>query len=153
MGIVKIEKRYNAENTSKEEIEAIKDRVRFYTDNIIIYKQLPLPTAFAQNLFFEKLKEIVKPKNKFFLLIDLREVILSKPNSELREVLKNIFKYYKKQIIHCCVVVSSKGKIILKFAARIILSKSVNSHSIHSDFDEAVKKISSYSNIKNKWLL
>ena len=149
MSIVKIEKRYNADNTSNEEIETIKDRVSFYKDDIIIYKQLPLPTAFAQKLFFEKLKEIVKPETQFYLLIDLREVILSKPDSELREILKNIFKYYRKQIIHCCVVVGSKVNVLVKFAARIIMRKSVNSYSIHSDFDEALGKISSNSILKN----
>ncbi len=139
--------RRKVENTSEEKIEAIKKRVSYYKDDIIIYKQLPLPTAFDHKLFFEKLKEIVKPENKFYLFIDLREV-LGKPNSELREILKNI-NYYKEQIIHCCVVVDSKVSALIKVAAKIVIRESVNSYSIHSDFDEALEKISSYSNVKN----
>ena len=150
--MVNMEKMYNAENTSKEEIEAIKERVSYYKDDIIIYKQLPLPTAFAQKLFIEKLKEIVKPESQFLLLIDLREV-LEKPNSELREILKNIFKYYKKQIIHCCIVIDSKVNVFIKFAVRIIMGKSLNSYSIHSDFDEALEKITGYSIVNNVGML
>jgi len=49
--MVNIEKRYNAENTAKEEIEAIKERLSYYKDDIIIYKQLQLPTASHKKLF------------------------------------------------------------------------------------------------------
>jgi len=67
---------------------------------------------------------------------------LKKPDSELREILKNIFNYYKNQIIHCCVVVSSKVNVLIKFAARIIMRGSVDSYSIHSGFEDALSKIS-----------
>jgi len=141
--MIVIEKReYHRDDTSKQEIEAIKERISYYNDDIIIYKQMPLPTAYAQELFFEKLKEILKPECQFFLLIDLREVHLKKPDSELREILKNIFNYYKNQIIHCCVVVSSKVNVLIKFAARIIMRGSVDSYSIHSGFEDALSKIS-----------
>jgi len=69
---VNLKTRRKIENTSEEKIEAIKKRVSYYKDDIIIYKQLPLPTAFDHKLFLEKLKEIVKPENKFYLFIDLR---------------------------------------------------------------------------------
>ena len=148
--MIEIEKReYRRDNTSKQEIEAIKERVSYYTNEIITYKQMPLPTPFAQELFFAKLKEIIKLENQFYLLIDLSEVRLKRPNPELRKILKNIFKFYKKQIIHSCVVVDSKVNVLVKFAARIIMRGSVNSYSIHSGFDEALEKISNIKEQRN----
>ena len=144
-----MKKRYNVENTSKKEIEVIKKRIDHYDKDVILMREMPIPSIFVQKLFFEKLKEIVKPESQFFLLIDLREV-LEKPDSELREILKNLFNQYRKQLIHCFVVVDSKVNVLLKFTARIIMKKSVNSYSIHSDFDEALGRISSYLKVKNK---
>ena len=144
-----MKKRYNVENTSKKEIEVIKKRIDHYDKDVILMREMPIPSIFVQKLFFEKLKEIVKPESQFFLLIDLREV-LEKPDSELREILKNLFNHYRKQLIHCFVVVDSKVNVLLKFTAGIIMKKSVNSYSIHSDFDGALGRISSYLKVKNK---
>ena len=90
-----MKKRYNVENTSKKEIEVIKKRIGHYDKDVILMREMPVPSIFVQKLFFKKLKEIVKPESQFFLLIDLREV-LEKPDSELREILKN-FNHYRKQ--------------------------------------------------------
>lgn len=144
-----MKKRYNVENTSKKEIEVIKKRIDHYDKDVILMREMPIPSIFVQKLFFEKLTEIIKPESQFFLLIDLREV-LEKPDSELREILKNLFNHYRKQLIHCFVVVDSKMNVLLKFTAGIIMNKSVNSYSIHSDFDEALGRISSYLKVKNK---
>lgn len=138
-----MKKRYNVENTSKKEIEVIKKRIDHYDKDVILMREMPIPSIFVQKLFFEKLKEIVKPESQFFLLIDLREV-LEKPDSELREILKNLFNHYRKQLIHCFVVVDSKVNVLLKFTAGIIMKKNVDSYSIHSDFDEVLGRISSY---------
>jgi len=47
-------KGYFEENSSKEEIEVIKKRVDYYNKDIILMREMPVPSSFAQKLFFEK---------------------------------------------------------------------------------------------------
>ena len=47
---------YHRDDTSKQEIEAIKERISYYNDDIIIYKQMPLPTAYTPGTFFWEVK-------------------------------------------------------------------------------------------------
>ena len=89
--MIEVQKKgYYEENSSKEEIEVIKKRVNHYNKDIIFFREMPVPSSFAQKLFFEKLNEIVEPHQKFYLLIDLTEVILKIPDAEHRDILKKI---------------------------------------------------------------
>ena len=58
--MIKIEKRkYSRDNTSEEEIATLKKRIDYIDDNIILLKEISIPTAFVHQLFFEKLNKIV----------------------------------------------------------------------------------------------
>ena len=48
-------KRYLEDNASREEIDAIKNRIDSYDKDVIFFKEMPIPTGFVQKLFFEKL--------------------------------------------------------------------------------------------------
>ena len=133
-------KRYLEENSSKEEIEVIKKRVDYYDKDIILVREIPVPSAFAQKLFFEKLNEIIEPEQKFYMLIDLRDVIIKKPDAENRDILKKTFEYYKTQIVHGCVVIGPN--IFMRLAAKVLLRGRVTSLSIHSSMEDALDKIS-----------
>lgn len=68
-----MKKRYNVENTSKKEIEVIKKRIDHYDKDVILMREMPIPSIFVQKLFFEKLTEIIKPESQFFLLIESKK--------------------------------------------------------------------------------
>lgn len=133
-------KGYFEENSSKEEIEVIKKRVDYYNKDIILMREMPVPSSFVQKLYFEKLNEIIEPDQKFYLLIDLTEVILKIPDAEHRDILKNTFEYYKSQITHACVVVGTN--MFMRLAAKIIMRNKVKSVSIHSNWKMALDKMS-----------
>ena len=139
--MIAIENReYNAGNTSEQEIDAIKKRIKYYDEELILWKEVPIPTGFVQKLFFDRFIEIVKQGQNFYLIIDLREVLVKKVDAEHREVLKNTFEYYKSQIIHCCVVVGPN--IFMRLAAKIALRNRIRSSSVHSRMEDALDKIS-----------
>jgi len=58
-------RRYLEDNSSKEEIEVLKNRVDYYDNDTIWFRDIPILSSFVQNLFFEKLNEIIKPGQKF----------------------------------------------------------------------------------------
>lgn len=68
-----MKKRCNVENTSKKEIEVIKKRIDHYDKDVILMREMPIPSIFVQKLFFEKLTEIIKPESQFFLLIESKK--------------------------------------------------------------------------------
>ena len=128
--MIEVQKKgYFEENSSKEEIEVIKKRVDHYNKDIILMREMPVPSSFAQKLFFEKLNEIIEPTQKFYLLIDLTEVVTKIPDAEVRDILKNTFEYYKSQIIHACVVVGAN--MFMRLAAKIILRNKNKSTKFH----------------------
>jgi len=140
--MIKIEKRkYSRDNTSEEEIATLKKRIGYIDDNIILLKEISIPTAFVHQLFFEKLNKIVNSNDNFYLIIDLSEVKDKIPNVEVRAKIRENFEYYRNQIIHGCVIVGSN--IFMKFATRLTLRGQIKSISIHSNINEAKEKITS----------
>ncbi len=132
-------KRYFEENSSKEEIEVLKNRVDYYDNDTIWFRDIPIPSSFVQNLFFEKLNEIIKPGQKFYMLVDLRDVIIKKADVENRAILKNTIEHYKSQIIHGCVVVGTN--IFMKVAAKVVFRGRIESLSFHPNMEEALVKM------------
>lgn len=132
-------RRYLEDNSSKEEIEVLKNRVDYYDNDTIWFRDIPIPSSFVQNLFFEKLNEIIKPGQKFYMLIDLRDVIIKKADVENRAILKNTFEHYKSQIIHGCVVVGTN--IFMKVAAKVVFRGRIDSLSFHPNMEEALVKM------------
>ena len=132
-------RRYLEDNSSKEEIEVLKNRVDYYDNDTIWFRDIPIPSSFVQNLFFEKLNEIIKPGQKFYMLVDLRDVIIKKADVENRAILKNTFEHYKSQIIHGCVVVGTN--IFMKVAAKVVFRGRIDSLSFHPNMEEALVKM------------
>jgi len=132
-------KRYFEENSSKEEIEVLKSRITYYDKNIIWFRDIPIPSSFVQKLFFQKLNEIIEPDQKFYMLIDLRDVKIKKADVENRDILKKTFEHYKSQIIHGFVVVGPN--IFMKVAAKVVFRR-LNSLSFHLTMEDALDKIS-----------
>jgi len=132
-------RRYLEDNSSKEEIEVLKNRVDYYDNDTIWFRDIPIPSSFVQNLFFEKLNEIIKPGQKFYMLVDLRDVIIKKADVENRAILKNTFEHYKSQIIHGCVVVGTN--IFMKVAAKVVFRGRIESLSFHPNMEEALVKM------------
>ena len=139
--MVEIQKKgYFEENSSKEEIEVLKNRVDYYDKDIIWFRDIPIPSSFVQKLFFEKLNEIIGQDQKFYMLIDLRDVIIKKTDVENRDILKKTFEYYKSQIIHACVVIGTN--MFMRLAAKVVLRGRVESLSFHPSMEDALDKIS-----------
>ncbi len=133
-------KKYTAENTSEQEIEAIKQRIDYCDEDVILFKEMPVPTVFAQRLFLDRFNEILNPNQLFHLIIDLREASMKKSDAEHREILKQTFEYYKSQIVHCCIVTTPN--IFVRLTAKIVMRNRVRSSSIHSRMEDALNKIS-----------
>ena len=132
-------RKYNQDNTSKEEIAEINKRTEYIDSNIILIKEMSIPSAYVHQLFFEKLNRIIKANDNFYLIVDLTEVKTKIPGVDVRAKIRQNIEYYRNRIIHGCVIVGSN--FFMKFAANLTLRRQIKSISIHSNISEAKEKI------------
>lgn len=135
---IRIEKKYYGPESTREECEALKERVYFYKDNIIMFKEVPVQSNFQLDIFWEKINEITKGKDKFYLIIDLTEA--SPPSAKIRKYLKKKFSDSINKLPH--VSVFTESNFMLNVAAKFVLSGiGFSSYSVHKTLEEALKEI------------
>lgn len=122
---------------SAEEKKAIQDRVSIYKDDIILYHEMPVPSAYQLELFMKKLDKLTHDLGQYNILVDLRET--SPPEAELRAMLKEYFSQLRglKHFAAC----TGKNFIINLSAKFVIASFGIKSYSIHKTFEQALASI------------
>ncbi len=132
-----IEKKPYGPMTRPEIIKAIKDRVYFLEDDIIMWKEMPIASVFSVKKFGEKLRESVNDLNKFYMVIDLTET--KRPTASVRSELKNLYSSFK-NFKHAAVFTGSN--FMLNIAAKFVLNfVGLQSYSVHKTLEEALKEI------------
>ncbi len=64
----------------------MRGRVALYANDIVVLKNVPVPSAFSQLLLLESLLEVSRDLETFALIVDVRES--SRPSAEVREQIK-----------------------------------------------------------------
>ncbi len=116
VGLFLLENRaYNEEDTSSEEILAIKSRVSYLEDNIVQYLELPVMSEFSTNLLFDCLQEKIDEGNCRAILFDLSMVQV--PSIIVRKLIYKRFEMISRNcdLICFCTGKSSLINIALKF--------------------------------------
>lgn len=135
MGI-QLEARPYGPESSQEEIAAIKSRVYWYAEGIIMYREVPVLSAFQLNLFGEKLRELAsRIVDSYILIIDLTET--EPPNAESRAKLRLLFAEQTKMKR---AVVFTGRNFLINVAAKFVLgSVGLKSFTVHGTLTEALE--------------
>jgi hypothetical protein len=134
---LELESRPYGEDSTPQEIEAIRARVYPYKDNLIMYNEVPVPSRFQLQHFEERMNEIAKTVDYYDLLIDL--TVAQPPGAEIREQLKKLFGGQKK--LRKTAVFTGRN-FMLNVAARFVLGRAgLREFSVHKTLDEALEAI------------
>jgi hypothetical protein len=114
---IQLEARSYGEDSTPEEIAAIRERVYVYRPpNVLMYVEVPVPSAYQLKIFGERMTELSASMDHFDLLIDLTHA--KPPSAEIREVLKHVFKAQQK--MRRAAVFTGRN-FMLNVAARFVL--------------------------------
>jgi hypothetical protein len=135
---VQLEARAYGEDSTPDEIAAIRGRISVYrAPNILMYFEVPVPSPFQIKLFSERLNELSAGLERYDLIIDL--TIAKPPNAAVREGLKQLFKGQTK--LRRAAVFTGRN-FMLNVAARFVLgSIGLPEFSVDKTLEEALKSL------------
>lgn len=135
--VAKIEERPYGPDSTDEEIKALRERIYFFKDDIVMFKEVPAQSVFQLDLFFGKVKEITSDLSSFYMIFDLTEA--GRPSAEIRAHLKTRLNELEK-LKHAAVFTGQN--ILLNIAAKFVLSGcDIKSFSVHKKLEEALEAI------------
>jgi len=132
------------ENCNENELQALRDRVCLFSDDIIYFQQVTKPTVFSANLMYKRCKELEKEINgPVAFLIDLRETSTI-PSLKLRNIYANHTNTKADCVYHISIYLNESFMLdVIKFILRTF---SLEGFSIHTSQEEALAII----NLKRK---
>jgi len=117
------------------------DNVYLYDDDIIIWKESPIPDGPKVEKLCMELRQILDSSDHpFYIIIDLRNV-KSPPDAEIRAILKKTFRDYKHKLLHGCVIVPNT---FMKITAKLVLKSYFNTISFCTKMPKALNNIKSF---------
>jgi hypothetical protein len=123
-------------NSTPEEIQAIRDCIYVFENDIVMYREVPVLSLFQVDLFHQKLDEIAQEFSSYRLLVDLTHV--HPPSAEIRTRLKKMFKAQKNLR---SVAVFTGNNFMLSIAAQFVFSVlGPQAFSVHVTCEEALRK-------------
>ncbi len=135
------EERKYSEDSTEEEIQAIKDNVFIYDPQIIYLDEIPVVSPFSINLVFDEITLLGETLGKHGLVIDIRGTRI--PDAVTRRVINQRFGRVCETISH---VAFCTGKnVIINTAARFVMYQTnLESFSINKTVEEcfaAIKEV------------
>ncbi|MFK8102169.1 MAG: hypothetical protein AB8G15_06590 [Saprospiraceae bacterium] len=133
--MISLEKRPYHSDSTPEEVDAIKDRVFVYQQEIIYIKEIPVLSSFSINLVFNKVMSLAKTYNRFGIIIDLSES--DRPDADTRRTIGKCFKQICDTAVH--VSFCTGGRLELEtYISYIFHGVDVASYSINKDADSEI---------------
>lgn len=130
------EKPYGPDMTN-EERDALLERVYMFSDDTVIWHEVPIQTNYQLEMFGEKMLKLTQNIEKFYLIIDLSAA--ERPSAENIECIRKIMKKFHR-LKHAAVYTGKN--FMLNIAAKFVLSRiGILSYSIHKTQDDALKSI------------
>ena len=128
---------YNEESTP-EEIEAIKARVNMYDETIIYYKEVRVITPFSINLMSDEVEKLKGQSKGFGLLFDLRENKI--PDARARRIIYQRVKGVTENVTFVACVTGKNT--IIKTALKFVLYHSYSkAYGVFSSVEEGIAAI------------
>jgi len=131
------------ENSSKEEIEAIKNGIFVYEPGVIYYQDTPIQSPFSINIQINQAMELGKQFDKWGVIIDLR--YSKRPDAKTRRALIQKFEEMASLTSHTSFY--TKG-ILLHTAIRFVMfGLDSKSYSVNTNFNSALKDVKESLNV------
>lgn len=129
------DREHEADNTSADEREAIRDCVWWLEAGIVALYEVPQPTEHSADLLYEKLQELTQDGAPYVLLIDLRRA--GQPNARVREKLRRLFEGESLRFV----AVATGRNAFLTTAARLVIGLVARCDSqVLGSYEEALAK-------------
>jgi hypothetical protein len=134
---VELESRpYGAEST-REEREAIADRVSVVDDRVLLIHEVPVQSPFSVTLMFDRFRALAQHWDRFAYVVDLTEA--KRPNPETRAALKAQFLLISPRVTRLAVAVGDN--LLMRAMARLFAyGMGLTNVSIHASRAEAIEE-------------
>ena len=130
-----IEPREYGPESTKEEIEALRNRVSFHKDFAVLFREVPVVTIFQFDVCVDRIEELLHEHDCHSLIIDLREA--PRPGAEHRDHFRRRFD----QLGLTRMAVFTGKNFLLNIAAQFVLTSLSLPFSVHKTLAEAEKAI------------
>lgn len=137
---ITIEKREYGPDSSEDETKLIKDCIYMLNENTIYWKEVPVMSVWQVEKFGEKIDELIKNLDDFYILIDLTES--KPPNAPVREALRKVFSPLKDRVISASAF--TEKNFFINVAAKFVLGGSGLTFSVHKKKEDALEALSKY---------
>lgn len=122
---------------TREESEAIADRVSVAGERILVIHELPVQSPFSVNLMFDRMEQFARTWDRFAYVVDLTEA--KRPDPETRAVLKVRVLRLLPRITHVAVAVGDN--LLMRAMARLFAyGMGLPSVGIHTTRAEAIEE-------------
>ncbi|MCX4247813.1 hypothetical protein [Paraliomyxa miuraensis] len=136
---VVLENRPYGPDSTEDEQRAIRAQVVRISDDVVLYRETPVVTAFSLDLMFGRIGELTAGRSPFYLVIDL--TVTGPPSAEVRQYLRGLFRALEPAYV----AVFTGKNFMLNVAAKFVLGKVFGGvrHSVHKTLDEALQAVAS----------
>jgi hypothetical protein len=134
---VELRQRAYGPESTREEKEAIADRVSLVGEHLLFMDELPVQSPFSVNLMFDRVELLARAWDRFAYVVDLAEA--KRPDAETRAVLKSRVARLNPRIAHVAVVVGNN--LLMRAMARLFAyNMGLASVGIHATRAEAIEE-------------
>ena len=113
---IAIEARPYGPASSSEEIAALRRRISWIADDVMLFHEIPIQTPFSLGLLFDQVECLAATRDRFHYLIDLTEA--RRPSAETRMLIKERTRRFRPKLDRVAIVVG--GNIVIRAMARIV---------------------------------
>src|SRR5262245_26411123 len=135
--IMMIESRPYGPDATPAELEALRARVRKVGDRLFLWEELPIQSAFTQDLLFAHLEQLAAGLDRFAYVVDLRGV--KRPGAEVRERLKHWVKRLNPRLEHVGLVLGTNDVVMRAVAKLAAFAIGFRSFTFHSSVEDALE--------------
>ena len=124
-------------DATREESEAIANRVSVLDERILFLHELPVQSAFSVNLMFDRIESLARDWARFAYIVDLTEA--QRPDPETRAALKARALVINPRVVHVAITVGEN--MLMRAMARLFAyGMGLSSVSIHATCAEAIEE-------------
>jgi hypothetical protein len=102
-------------DATREESEAIAERVSRIDDRVLLMREMPVQSPFSINIMFDRLETLARGWDRFSYVVDLSEA--RRPDAETRAALKERVLRVNPRVAHVAIVVG--GNLLMRAMARL----------------------------------
>ena len=136
MAVELAERAYGPEST-RQESEAIADRVSIVGERVVLMCEVPVQSPFSVNLMFDRLETLARDWDRFTYVADLTQA--KRPDAETRAALRSRVARVRARVRHVAIVVGNN--LIMRAMARLFAhGMGLSSVSIHATRAEAIQE-------------